>query len=109
MFFKGGGQNDPYPPAPLCLTKFPIIYLKNLGNKFYKKKFARIFLLFWGGGQNFPSPKAYYSQGPLLPGPITPKAHYSQGPLLPRPNIPRAQYSQGPFLPQPITPKVQYS
>ena len=56
MFFKGGGQNDPYPPAPLCLTKFPIIYLKNLGNKFYKKILPNFFYFFWGGDKIPPPP-----------------------------------------------------
>ena len=42
---------------------------------------------------------AHYSQGPILPGPITPKARYSQGPLLPRPHTPKAHYSEGLLLP----------
>ena len=55
------------------------------------------------------TPKAHYSQGPMLPRPITPKVQYSQGPKLPRPITSRAYYSQGLILPTPITPEAHYS
>ena len=126
-----GGQNAPCPSSAPCLTNFLIIYQK-IGEKMFKKKFSQNF--FRGGGKMLPqpplpdqlsyhllkilpkhfcskfyTPKAQYSQGPLLPGPNTLRANYSESQLLLRLNTHRAHYSQGPILPRPTTPKAHYS
>ena len=67
IFFKGGGVKWILPPsAPLPnQLSYPIIYLKNLGKKFYKKIMHKKFYL--GGGDKIPlAPPSPTSTYPTL-------------------------------------------